>query len=300
MVVNIKIKIFQEFKKMKNSLLKVVKMGILSVSMASGLALANGGQDFETYIQSLALTQPEAVVDYSASYRTANGNPPFASQALLPEIPDAEFEAPSNAVALDISEIPALVTKMNSFINPTATGVNGGGKAIGLRSGMMIRKNNVWSSREVRNSDRVAIWDATLNNISWYPDANDSEGLRLTTGKFNMGSMPFTGKAYLDIPIANIKAVAGSDVVWFDAVADRSDPDKDKWVSPLKSNKNYYEVSLVAAPIIDFVGYFNKTTGEWKIMFVIDSNILPNNGNPGFIHPALDLKVFSHGHAIQN
>lgn len=284
---------------MKNISLKAVKMGILSVSMASGLALANGGQDFETYVQSLALTQPEAVVDYSASYRTANGNPPFASQALLPEIPDADLKAPSNAVALDISEIPALVTKMNSFINPAATGVNGGGKAIGLRSGMIIRKNNVWSSREVRNSDRT-IGSQTLNNISWYPDANDSEGLRLTTGKFNMGSMPFTGIAKLDIPIANIKAVPGSDVVWFDAVADRTDPDKDKWVSPLKSDKNYYEVFFVGAPIIDFIGYFNQTTGEWKIKFVIDSTIVPNNGNPTFIHPALDLKVFSQGQTLQN
>lgn len=287
---------------MKNISLKVVKMGILSVSMASGLALANGGQDFETYVQSLALTQPEAVVDYSASYRTANGNPPFASQALLPEIPKAEFKAPSNAVALDISEIPALVTKMNSFINPAATGVNGGGKAIGLRSGMIIRKNDVWSSRPIKNSDRVSIFQSpTLNNVSWYPDANDSEGLRLTTGKFKMGSMPLNGMAHLDIPIANIKAVAGSDVVWFDAIADRTNPDKKKWVSPLKSDKNYYQVLFLKAPIIDFMGYFNRTTGEWKIMFVIDSDIVPNTSTHGGLpHPPLDLKLFSHGHAIQN
>lgn len=285
---------------MSKFVVKAVKMGILSTSLATGLALASGGQDFEAYVSNLALNGYEEVTDYT--YRTANGNPPFASQVILPEIPDSELKAPANAKAIDKSEIPGIVRKMNSFINPAATGVNGGAKAVGLHSGMIIRKNGVWSSRVVKNNDRTSIFvGKTENNISWYPDSADSEGLRLTSGNFNMGSMPLVGKAHLDIPIANIKAVEGSDVVWFEAIADRSGTDKTKWKSPLKSNKNYYKVWFLEAPIIDFMGYFNKTTGEWKIKFVIDSDIKPNTSTHGGLpHPPLDLKVFSKGHALQN
>lgn len=262
---------------MKNISLKVVKMGILSVSMASGLALA-GGYDLEDYASSLTTYQ---VQDYSAEavgFRSNNGFPPFDSIIeILNEIPDSELKPTTNAFSTVLqSDIESIVDNMRRRVNNTIN-------AIGLHSGAVVFKNNDYEAREVRNSDGSII--STTNNISWYPDYLDTVGMRITTGDFNLGAMPFSGKARLDIPLSNIKKQGTK--IWFISALEAGS-------TALDRNKNFYKVLWFPSPIADFYGYYDTANGEWKIKFIIDNNLVPQPG-----HPQLKLKVFAKGTALQ-
>lgn len=280
---------------MKNISLKVVKMGILSVSMASGLALA-GGYDLEDYASSLTTYQ---VQDYSAEavgFRSNNGFPPFDPLTDLQEIPDADLTAPNVNLLTDVqqSEIAGIVKNMR---DRAKNNIN----AIGLHSGAVMFKNGNYQHREVYNMDGAYgnIFARTKNNMSWYPDDVDTVGIRLTTGDFNLGAMPLWGKARLDIPLAKIKKQGNR--IWFIARANyKATPP----TSDLDGKLNYYEVFGIRAPIIEFFGYYDlydentQQGGEWKIKFVINSDIVPDASAYGIIHPDLNFKVFAQGKAL--
>lgn len=298
---------------------KILKSSILAVSgmaLSFNFAVAEQRVHLEDYFDNLNVTIIENPVYYSASVRNAAGNPPFANQNELAEAPEAEYKPASGLTLTTLlqNEIKPLVKKMSAHIKGNAiansTNVVDDTRAIGLQSGMQLRKNGTWSKRVVTNKDQ----GSSLNNISWYPDYRDTVGMRLTTGKFKMGSMPFTAVARLDVPLAKIKrsievdpndANKSTTKVWFDARVDYSLP-KNQRTSPLNKDKNYVQVLWFKAPIIEFYGYFIEDStidpslkGEWKIKFVIDESELPQTGIPGIIHPKLDMKVYAEGHALQ-
>lgn len=274
---------------MSKFVVKAVKMGILSTSLATGLALANS-YDIEDYAASLTTYQAPQATD-AVSYR-ANGYPPFNDIATnLPEIPDSELAPTSTAQLTNVSasDIVTIVQNMRSRVNNTAN-------AVGLHSGAVMFKNGSYQHRVVYNMDG-ANWNLlarTKNNMSWYPDSNHSLGMRLTTGDFNLGKMPLWGKARLDIPLANIKKEGTK--VWFIA---RADYDADPVTTPLLGQKNYYEVFGIRAPILEFYGYYDMANGEWKIKFIINSDIVPDASAYGVIHPDLNFKVFAQGKALR-
>lgn len=279
----------------------------LALALTANFALAQQQSDFEELMQNLVATQQSAV-DYSASnaYRAANGNPPFTNPGALAESTvDNAIAGYSGDTLTDVNspEIPAIVTAMNSHIHPSATGVFGGGKAIGLQSGLIhfskLKGSNVntWNVKDIFNGDRRGLFTPkTLNNVSWYPDSVDAvnKGLRLTSGEFFLGKMPIPLKAHLDIPISQIKKSGNR--IWFTSKV-KTDKEGNK-VLPLPSANNYIGVldPLFKVGITEFYGYFDKGNGEWAIKLVIDSDLLP----PNVPHPPLQLRIYSFGGALQN
>lgn len=290
----------------KTKIVSVV--GGLALGLTANFGLAQEQSDLEELLSNLVASQQETVVDYSASnaYRAANGNPPFANPGALAESTvDAAIAGynASSATTVTTAEIPQIVINMNSHINSAATGVFGGGRAIGLKSGLIHyskpKGSTVygWHSKEIFNGDRASLFvPKTLNNVSWYPDSagTSNGGLRLTTGEFFLGKMPIPLKAHLDIPINNIKRIGTK--IWFDARV-TVDEDGTKHL-PLSDTTNYVGVlePLFKVGITEFYGYFDESNGEWAMKFVIDSDLLP----PNVTHPPLQLRIYSYGTALQN
>lgn len=265
----------------------------------------------------------------------AGGTTPFYDQDFLPQIADSDLISPNWENLQPLTSQSEVETLVNDMISAAGTNY---GSGIGIRSGMSLRKDGVWSTDKILyNSEGENILplmgnNRTKNNITWYPDyikgsatANTLNGIRFTSGRFNMGKMPFVGQARLEIPLESIKKeVAGDNVkYWFKAdfkpkLDENGNYVEDEdgniiYTTNLNPNDNYYKVLFVKAPIIDFMGYYDPAAtddendpnlrGEWKIKFVINNGIkidISNySGYENSIHPDLDLEVYSHGFAIQ-
>lgn len=288
----------------KTKIVSVV--GGLALGLTANFGLAQGQPDFGEYIQNLAEQQ-----GYSVSYRSADGNPPFANQdpLVLPvtDADDAAYDvaltAPQSATEVSTSDYEDIVNRMTSFIKNNVD-TNGATKdntrAIGLQSGMVLKKGTGWVPKTITNDDGTAfVWDRTINNVTWYPDYRGSvnQGFRMTTGDFLPGKMPIAIKARLDIPKKFVRESTNANnerIIWFTARVSNNNGQ-----APLPGVSNFFEVPgflpYFNNPISEFFGYFNYKTGDWKLKVVVDNNVVPPS--PG--HVGLNLKVYSIGTAIQ-
>lgn len=248
----------------------------------------------------------------------AGGTTPYYDQDVLPrdEVTNLTNDDWENMTPLaNQDEVTDLVNNMRKKAETDADKHF----AIGLRSGMSLYKNDKWQQKIVFNREglngQVPDWAKTKNNITWYPDdkkfvGNDNqtnvlEGLRITSGRFNMGNMPLVGQAFLEIPYKNMrKDLSDPNIIWFKAEVTQTTNENGEveYESNLEQEFNYYQVLGVKAPIIDFLGSYNKNTGEWNVKFIINSNtkINPSLVNPIWpsTHPKLDLEVYSTGFAL--
>lgn len=289
----------------KTKIVSVV--GGLALGLTANFGLAQGQQNLEVFSLDFA-----GVSDAQVSSRANTVPPPFNIGGLLnlnsfdeANIPENALETASTTL-VDVQEYDVKVNIVDRMRASSIVSNSEGNKVIGLHSSMVKQKKNSPTEYDVvtlYNGDDTDLNGKTDHNLSWYPDWKDVDVppagytfpyLRLTVGDFYPGKMPFPLRAHLKIPVENLKwEDSNKTKLWFKARMTTNA--QGKKVSPLDSQTNYMEVGrsghLFSVPISEIYGYWDQSTGEWKIKLVVDSDLTP----PQPFHPVLNMRFYSKG-----